>query len=264
VMRLSGVVLLVVLLGGCVAMPVSQDPIVNARVAIAKGNWEEAFSWLTDAYLYKDGTEAMVLGKQYSQIAEYGKNRIPEIAKSDSYIKDLSDKDSILYKYLRYYESIAPKEDYDAIFALVEDEVGKAAQKKVRQEENSASRLALRSSVTSAPAAKVRSPSVEADRVFGIVVDVQTQNESTYNTGAGASLGSAAAQAAYIDGTRSRSLQTWNYSAKKQLGAALLGAFLGAALDTPTQISHRVRYSVKTPDGTLHTVDKVQGNTLDP
>ena len=79
---------------------------------------------------------------------------------------------------------------------------------------------------------------------FGRVAGVQVVNRSHINTGTGAGLGAVAGQAMYLDRT------SWgNYSAMNQLGAGLLGAMVGSALDQPTSIAYERRYWITLNDG---------------
>ncbi len=84
---------------------------------------------------------------------------------------------------------------------------------------------------------------------FGRVVGVQVVNRSHINTGAGAGLGSLTGQAMYLDNTSWR-----NYSAMNQIGAGLLGAMVGSALDTPTSIAYERKYWVTLNDGNTVSV----------
>jgi hypothetical protein len=94
---------------------------------------------------------------------------------------------------------------------------------------------------------------------YGIIVDNQGINESTPGTSSGAALGSAVAQATYID----RAFKPGNnYSAKNQLGVAILGAMLGSALDKPAVQQYHFRYAVKTPSGEIQFLDSVQGSAF--
>ncbi len=79
---------------------------------------------------------------------------------------------------------------------------------------------------------------------YGRIAGVQVVNRSHINTGAGANMGALAGQAMYLDNTSWR-----NYSAMNQIGAGLLGAMVGSALDTPTSIAYERRYWVTLNDG---------------
>lgn len=81
----------------------------------------------------------------------------------------------------------------------------------------------------------------------GIIQAAQVVNRSTPGTNSGAVLGGVIGQAAYVDhafkGTNN------NYSALTQVGAALLGAAAGSALDKAPQSSFIINYGVRTLDG---------------
>jgi outer membrane lipoprotein SlyB len=94
---------------------------------------------------------------------------------------------------------------------------------------------------------------------YGTIVDNQGVDESTPGTNAGANIGAAMGQAAYID----RAFKPGNnYSAKNQVGAAILGAMVGAALDKPAIQQFHFRYAVKLADGEIRFVDSVQSNAF--
>jgi outer membrane lipoprotein SlyB len=96
----------------------------------------------------------------------------------------------------------------------------------------------------------------EAGR-FAKIVNVQGVNESTPGTTGGANLGSALGQAQYIDKAN------WsNYSARSQIGAGLVGAIIGSALDAPARAMHRIVYTLRSPDGTVSIVEKVSQSPI--
>lgn len=92
---------------------------------------------------------------------------------------------------------------------------------------------------------------ISSDSQYGKIIDAQWVNESYYNTGAGSRLGSTLGQATYLDDTN------WHdYSAKNQVGAAILGSLVGSMLDKPTEIKYHFRYTMKTSSGDIITQDK--------
>lgn len=93
---------------------------------------------------------------------------------------------------------------------------------------------------------------------FGVLVDAQTLNESTSATTGGASLGSALGSASYID----NSLRGRDYSATEHLGMGLLGAALGATLDTPETQRFKTQYAVRRLDGSIIYALDVQPNAF--
>lgn len=76
-------------------------------------------------------------------------------------------------------------------------------------------------------------------RRVGRVVDVQVVSHGTPGSNAGAALGSATAQAGYIDNTI---LGSGNYSAMGQVGAGVIGAVIGSALDQPARAWYAIHY----------------------
>lgn len=91
---------------------------------------------------------------------------------------------------------------------------------------------------------------------FGIVIDNQGVNESTLATNGGARLGSAVANAAYID----TAIRGGDYSAKSQLGAILLGGILGSSLDSKGTSQFHQRYAVRMGDGNIQYFDQVKSD----
>lgn len=88
---------------------------------------------------------------------------------------------------------------------------------------------------------------------YGLLIDNQGVDRSTPGSNAGTALGSAAAQTAYLD----RAINHGNYSAKTQLGVAIIGALVGASFDQPGQLRYQIRYAVKLADGTINYHDIV-------
>lgn len=87
---------------------------------------------------------------------------------------------------------------------------------------------------------------------FGTIIDAQTLDSSTHGTNGGAVLGSAFASAAYVD---SSFKGNYNYSAKKDIGAAILGGMLGSAIDRAPVVSFRTKYTVRFHDGSIGYVE---------
>jgi hypothetical protein len=96
----------------------------------------------------------------------------------------------------------------------------------------------------------------EKDR-FARIVYVQGVNESTPATSTGAQLGSLYGQAQYIDKSNWR-----NYSAKGQLGAAILGGLIGSTLDSPARASFRQVYTLKASDGSITTMERISTSPI--
>lgn len=90
---------------------------------------------------------------------------------------------------------------------------------------------------------------------YARIIAVQVVNESTYNNGVMANMGSLVAQASYID---SRTLG--NYSATAQLGTAVVGALVGGMLDKQTEIKYHFRYTLELNNGDSFTKDIYQNN----
>ena len=88
---------------------------------------------------------------------------------------------------------------------------------------------------------------------FGTIIDNQGVNESTPGTNGGAALGSAVANAAYID----TAIRGRDYSAKTQLGAIILGGILGSSLDSKGTSRFHQRYAVRLGDGNIQYFDEI-------
>ena len=91
---------------------------------------------------------------------------------------------------------------------------------------------------------------------FGTIIDNQGVNESTPGTNSGAALGSAVANAAYVD----TALRGGDYSAKTQLGALIVGGLLGSSLDSKGSSRHHQRYAVRLGDGNIQYFDQVSSD----
>jgi outer membrane lipoprotein SlyB len=93
---------------------------------------------------------------------------------------------------------------------------------------------------------------------FGVITDVQTLDQSTPGTSAGATLGGAVASAAYID----RSLRGNSYSAGANLAVGLIGAMLGSAADSAPIQQYKTRYTVRLADGEVQYFDEVKSDAF--
>lgn len=93
---------------------------------------------------------------------------------------------------------------------------------------------------------------------MGIIMDVQTLDQSQAGTNAGSQLGATFGSAAYVD--KAFSGDNVDYSAKKHLGVALLGGVLGSAADRAPVSSFRTRYTIKLQDGNIQHVEEETHN----
>lgn len=82
---------------------------------------------------------------------------------------------------------------------------------------------------------------------FGLLIDNQGVDRSTPGSVGGTVLGSAIADAAYID----RAFSGGSYSAKTHLGVALLGGLIGSALNKPAQQRYQFRYTIRLQNGNI-------------
>lgn len=83
-------------------------------------------------------------------------------------------------------------------------------------------------------------------QLTGTLVSHQVVDSSKPATTAGSQLGSAFAQAAYIDQAR-----LGNYSAVTQIGVGLVGALVGSSLDQSAQKGFLINYGIKHIDGSV-------------
>ena len=93
---------------------------------------------------------------------------------------------------------------------------------------------------------------------MGVIMDVQTLDQSQAGNNAGSQLGAAFGSAAYVDNAFSG--DNVDYSAKKHLGVALLGGVLGSAADRAPVSSFRTRYTIKLQDGNIQHVEEETHN----
>lgn len=91
---------------------------------------------------------------------------------------------------------------------------------------------------------------------YGQVIDNQGVDVSTPGTTGGAVLGSAVANATYVDRAFNPSN---NYSAKTHLAATILGAVIGSSLDRPAMQQYHFRYALRLHDGEIGYRESVQG-----
>jgi hypothetical protein len=92
---------------------------------------------------------------------------------------------------------------------------------------------------------------------FARILNVQIINESSPGSTAGAQLGSAIGQSQYIDH------HNWhNYSATGQIAAGLLGALIGAMVDSRPQIAYRQVYTLRDVDGNVRTIERVSDSPV--
>lgn len=92
---------------------------------------------------------------------------------------------------------------------------------------------------------------------FGTVVDTQGVDESQPGTTGGAALGSAVANASYIDHAFKPGN---NYSAKNQLAVGILGALIGSSVDRAPIAQFHFRYAIRLASGEITYRDSVQSD----
>ncbi len=93
---------------------------------------------------------------------------------------------------------------------------------------------------------------------MGVIMDVQTLDQSQAGNNAGSQLGAAFGSAAYVD--KAFSGNNVDYSAKNHLGVALLGGVLGSAADRAPVSSFKTRYTIKLQDGSIQYIDEQTPN----
>lgn len=94
--------------------------------------------------------------------------------------------------------------------------------------------------------------------LMGVIIEVQTLDQSQTGTNAGSQLGAAFGSAAYVD--KAFSGDNVDYSAKKHLGVALLGGVLGSAADKAPVSSFRTRYTIKLQEGSIQYIEEQTPN----
>lgn len=93
---------------------------------------------------------------------------------------------------------------------------------------------------------------------MGVIMDVQTLDQSQVGTNAGSQLGTAFGSAAYVD--KAFSGDNVDYSARKHLGVALLGGVLGSAADKAPVSNFRTRYTIKLQEGSIQHIEEETPN----
>ncbi|WP_146205884.1 hypothetical protein [Azospirillum sp. TSH58] len=95
---------------------------------------------------------------------------------------------------------------------------------------------------------------------YGVIIDAQALDESTPGTTGGAAIGQAYGSALYVDNAFKGSRPS--YSATDHVGAALLGALIGSAMDAPPVKQFRFRYTVRDLSGSVKQIDRVEGQSF--
>lgn len=99
-----------------------------------------------------------------------------------------------------------------------------------------------------------------ADNMLAQIIDAQTLDKSIAASNAGSNLGATVGQAAYIDNAFKG--DSINYSAMGQVGAAIVGAVVGSALDANAVPIFKTRYTVKTKANEIQYIDDVTNSPL--
>ena len=93
--------------------------------------------------------------------------------------------------------------------------------------------------------------SVAENSRYGTIVDVQGIDESTPGSNSGSELGARVGSAIYTNSN------TKNYSSSANAGAALLGAVIGSALNTPAVNQYHFRYTIRDGAGGVAQFDQL-------
>ncbi len=94
---------------------------------------------------------------------------------------------------------------------------------------------------------------------YGIVIDVQGQDQSSLGTNGGAAIGGAVASAAYLD----HALRGGNsYSAGAGLAIGLIGAAIGSSMDRAPSSQFQFRYTVKHGDDEIAYFDEIKSTAF--
>lgn len=91
---------------------------------------------------------------------------------------------------------------------------------------------------------------------YGRIVEIQADDRSRYNTGAGASIGQAYGSARYID--RAFSGRNWNYNAVDHVNSAIIGAVVGDMIEGKSEIEYHVLHWIRLMNGELISLKSVQ------
>lgn len=197
------------------------DYLEIAKKHIAKSRWEAAYRFLEDIPK-NEVNEAKVLIKKHSNIVRYGlKTFLPSALLSSVSRFGIVKSYDIELKRLSYLKRFATKKQYEI-----------AANNVLGYYDESEIQNAIRNEVD------------DINRIeYGLIIDVQMQDNSNYNIGLGAGIGSAYASSKYID--RAFSGKNWSYSATKHNSAALLGSIVGHLIEGESDIDYHVRYSIR-------------------
>ena len=97
-------------------------------------------------------------------------------------------------------------------------------------------------------------PYVLPSNSYGVIMDAQSVNESTSGSNAGSQLGAAIGSANYVDNAFKGN--NANYSAKSHLGATVVGAIVGSAVDSAPRSQFRTRYTMKLGNGKVEYIEE--------
>lgn len=90
----------------------------------------------------------------------------------------------------------------------------------------------------------------ESEASYGKVHSVQVENLSRLGNNAGSAAGAAAGQIAYLEHN-----QLNNYNPWAQIGAGVLGAAIGSALDESPKVLYKITYWIKRNNGEFFSVE---------
>lgn len=103
---------------------------------------------------------------------------------------------------------------------------------------------------------------VRAGNTYGVIMDVQSLNESGSGSTAGSQLGAAYGSAAYVDNAFSGRPQNWNYSATNHLTAQVAGALIGSLANQPAHARFRTRYTIKNGNGGVEYIEEIKSDAF--
>lgn len=254
----------VALLAGCASSGNQKDFIGDARLYYQTGEYEKAYRSVEDGL---EATDSATRLASYDFIVAHPEVRVaaaqtfePAALERTFSSFDPTTANSLERVRLSYFARFALDDEVSRAKANIDSAYlkansGRAAVTTARQ--SSGQILLVNEAVfvqlSSDDQEKIRAgqPSMQVVPMqsVGTLVSHQVVDTSRPGTTGGSQLGSAIAQAAYIDQAR-----LGNYSAVTQLGAGLVGALVGSSLDRSPQKGFLINYGIKLMDGSVKAI----------
>lgn len=253
-----------VLLAGCASSGTQKDFIGDTRRLYLSGEYDKAYRSLEDGL---EATDSATRLASYDFLVAHPELRLaaarsfePVALERTFSSFDPSTARSLEQVRLSYFSKFALDDEVSRATINIDSAYLKANSEKAAV---TAARLSSSETLLVNEAVFVQLSSEDQDKIragqpsmqvvpmqaVGTLVSHQIVDMSKPGTTIGTQLGSAIAQAAYIDQAR-----FGNYSAVTQIGAGLVGAVIGSSLDKSAQKGFLINYGIKLMDGSVKAI----------